>query len=66
MDMGRDSDLKSTFSNYFLWALAFQLLVMNLVFVAVGVGCIEYEPSHLHLYMAGTLAEVFGVIFVIT
>lgn len=40
---------------------------MNAVFIGVGIGCISYdEPSYLNLYMGGTLAEVFGVVLVIT
>lgn len=40
---------------------------MNAIFVATGIGCLRFQdPTHLNLFMGGTLAEVFGVVLVIT
>ena len=39
---------------------------MNIVFFGVGLEWLKFEEWSLNLYMAGTLAEVFGVILVIT
>ncbi len=39
---------------------------MNIVFICVGANYLNYEDYALHLYMGGTLAEVFGIVLVIT
>lgn len=61
-----DNKLKRHYGYGLLGVLGVQLLIMNLVFVAVGVGCIHYEEWALHLYVAGTLAEIFALVLVVT
>jgi hypothetical protein len=62
-----DTELKKLYARRFIWILVVQLLVMSAVFIAVGLGCLKYDDSTtLQLFMGGTLAEVFGVVFVIT
>lgn len=39
---------------------------MNLAFTAVGLKWMGFERYELELYLAGTLAEVFGIVLVIT
>lgn len=65
-DLKQDTSLKRLYANWFVGILAGQLLVMNCVFVAVGIGCLKFSEPVLQMYMAGTLAEVFGVVYVIT
>lgn len=65
-DKVADTKLRKLYAKFFIGILIGQLLLMNLVFIGVGVGCLGFEEYALHLYMGGTLAEVFGVVFVIT
>lgn len=66
-DQETDTGLKRLYGKGFILLLAFQLLAMNGVFVAVGMGLLKFQdPNHLSLFMGGTLAEVFGIVFVIT
>ncbi|MDR3429993.1 hypothetical protein [Silvimonas sp.] len=65
-DLIAETALKRFYAKWSMIGLAAQLLVMNLVFIGVGVQCLQFSDYILHLYMAGTLAECFGVVFVIT
>jgi hypothetical protein len=65
-DQQTDTELKRKYANNFFWLLVAQLIVMNCVFVFVGKGLLNYTEMTLNLYMGGTLAEVFGVVLVIT
>lgn len=65
-DKQSDRDLKRRYAKYFLFILAGQLVVMNSVFMAHGFGWLDYDKYVLHLYMGGTLLEIFGVVLVIT
>jgi hypothetical protein len=65
-DKATDTALKSLYAKVMLWILAAQLLTLNAVFIAAGLRCLAFDGSTLKLYMGGTLAEVFGVILVIT
>lgn len=65
-DRRTDTRLKKKYANSFFWLLVAQLIVMNLVLISVGLGYLNYTEIALNLYMGGTLAEVFGVVLVIT
>lgn len=65
-DLRTDTQLKRHYAYWFIGILIAQLLIMNLIFILVGVGKLTFADYVLHLYMGGTLAEVFGVVFVIT
>lgn len=66
-DQRADTSLKVLYAKRFIWILVGQLLLLNAVFIGVGLGCLQFsEPMHLNLFMGGTLAEVFGAVFVIT
>ncbi len=60
-------DLKKKYADWFIGILIVQLLIMNVVFILTGANVLTWiDPWYLRLYMSGTLAEVFGVVFVIT
>ena len=61
-----DRALKKSYAKWFIGILIGQLAIMNIVFILVGLGFLTYDKWSLNLYMGGTMAEVFGVIFVIT
>ncbi|MCG7563738.1 MULTISPECIES: hypothetical protein [unclassified Pseudoalteromonas] len=65
-DAESDRGLKQKYAWWFIGILVVQLFIMNLVLVLVGMDKLHFEEWTLNLYMAGTLAEVFGVILVIT
>lgn len=66
-DQRADTTLKVLYAKRFIWILVGQLALLNAVFIGVGLGCLHFsEPMHLNLFMGGTLAEVFGAVFVIT
>ena len=59
--------LKKTYGVCFLVILAFQLLIMNGVFIAVGMEKLTFKDNlTLQLYMGGTMTEVFGLVLVVT
>lgn len=63
----QDIGLKKRYANWFIGILIGQLLIMNLVFILTGAKVLTWEdPWYLRVYMGGTLAEVFGVVLVIT
>ena len=65
-DRQSDRTLKRSYANGFKLILIGQLLIMNAVFIAVGLGWLNFEGHVLELYLGGTLAEVFGIVIVIT
>lgn len=65
-DSKADRDLKKSYAKWFIYILIGQLAIMNVAFFCVGFGWLKFDEWSLNLYMGGTLAEVFGVIFVIT
>lgn len=65
-DFEAEIKLKKTYGIWFLFILAFQLLIMNGVFIATGVGRLKFTDLTLQLYMGGTLTEVFGLVLVVT
>ncbi|MBB1333820.1 MULTISPECIES: hypothetical protein [unclassified Pseudoalteromonas] len=65
-DSKADRELKKSYANWFIKILIGQLIVMNIVFFCVGFGWLAFDEWSLNLYMGSTLAEVFGVILVIT
>lgn len=58
--------LKRKYGHWALWFLAAQLVVMNAVFIAVGLGLLKFSEFVLQLYLGGTLLEVFGIVLVVT
>jgi hypothetical protein len=65
-DAESDRDLKEKYAKDFVRILVVQLVIMNCVFVLSGFKILEFEKWTLDLYMGGTLAEVFGIVLVIT
>ncbi|WP_432744822.1 hypothetical protein ABXJ76_05295 [Methylobacter sp. G7] len=66
-DQVADTELKKRYANWFIWILIGQLVAMNAIFIATGIDYLHFQdPTHLNLFMGGTLAEVFGVVLVIT
>ncbi len=66
-DQVADTGLKKRYANWFIWILIGQLTAMNAIFIATGIDYLHFQdPTHLNLFMGGTLAEVFGVVLVIT
>ncbi len=65
-DSEQDRSLKKKYAYWFVKILICQLIIMNLVFICVGVGKLHFETWSLNLYTSGTLAEVFGIVLVIT
>lgn len=61
-----DTKLKEMYAKWFIGIMIGQLLVMNIVFAAVGLGWLNFTQYIIHLYMGGTLTEVFGIVLVIT
>lgn len=68
-DKALDRELKEYYAKILITILIGQLVVMNIVFILTGIGLLKFSKWILELYMGGmggTLAEVFGVILVIT
>lgn len=65
-DRETDRELKTMYAKRFMWILIGQLVAMNIIFIFTGLGKLNFSHWALELYMGGTLAEVFGIVFVIT
>ena len=65
-DQETDTELKKVYAYRFIWILIGQLVVLNLVFIAIGLGYLKYSDFVINLFLGGTLLEVFGVVLVIT
>ncbi len=65
-DRVSDRQLKQRHATRFFWLLLAQLSVMNIVFVFTGIGWLEFPQYLMHLYMGGTLLQIFGVVLIIT
>jgi len=64
-DLKRDSWMKLGCSIFFGILLVLQLIMMNWIFLKVGKGDLAFKEYELHLYMTGTLAEVFFIVYII-
>ena len=62
----QDRDLKKMYATRFMWILVVQLVVMNIMFFLVGCKLLTFGDLVLDIYITGTLAQVFGVVLVIT
>lgn len=67
-DKDRETDraLKKTYACWVLGLLIGQLLLMNVVLVLTGLKILTFDEWLIKLYLSGTLAEVFGIVIVIT
>ena len=65
-DQQSNRGLKTKYAHWFIYILMGQLLIMNLVFILTGCNVLAFGSYVLELYLIGTLAEVFGIILVIT
>ncbi|MFZ7342908.1 hypothetical protein [Avibacterium volantium] len=65
-DKENDITLKSHYAYWLISVMIIQLIVMNRVFIDVGAGELKYDNYVLHLYITGTLLELFGLVLVIT
>ncbi|OAT16740.1 hypothetical protein M977_04527 [Buttiauxella gaviniae ATCC 51604] len=67
VDYEAEIKLKKSYGKWFLIILACQLLIMNAVFIAVGLSKLTFKDDlTLQLYMGGTMTEVFGLVLVVT
>lgn len=65
-DRAQDRDLKKLYAKRMIHVLISQLLIMNLIIIGVGFRWIYLENWVLSIFMSGTLAEVFGIVLIIT
>ncbi|HAX5210389.1 TPA: hypothetical protein JZG45_005366 [Escherichia coli] len=63
-DLKTDTKLKKMFAHWFIGILIGQLVVMNVVFILIGVGMLHFNDLTINLFMCGTMAEVFGIVAV--
>ncbi|MFC6276414.1 hypothetical protein [Psittacicella hinzii] len=61
-----DIQLKKKYAIGLILVMIVQLTIMNGVFIAVGLQKIKYEQYALHLYISGTLLELFGLVLIVT
>lgn len=65
LDQESDRQLKKRYAFWFLVILAVQLAVMNVVFICQGLGWVNFDEVTLRFYTTSTIAQVFGVVFII-
>ena len=61
-----DIALKRFYATGVFWILGIQIVLVDAVFIAKGIGCLTYSDYELHLFLSGTLLQVFGIVWVIT
>ena len=61
-----DIRLKNRYANFFIGILIGQLVLMNAFIFFHGFGFVTIDKLVLNIYMSGTLAEIFGIVTVIT
>lgn len=64
-DLREARSLRKWYARWFLGILAGQLIAVYLLFVLVGSEVLEIAPRTLEILIGGTLAETFGIVFVI-
>jgi len=64
-DKKANRELKKKYAHWFIYILIVQLVVMNCVFIAQGLGCLKFDEVTLRFYTTSTLIEVLGVIVII-
>lgn len=65
-DKQNDIRLKKHYGYGLIGVMIIQLIIMNWVFYRVGKGTLHYDNYSLHVYVTGTLLELFGLVLVIT
>ncbi|WJM82892.1 hypothetical protein [Pectobacterium brasiliense] len=63
-DLKTDTKLKKLFARWFIGILIGQLIAMNGIFICIGLKWLNFSDFVINLFMAGTLAEVFGIVLV--
>ena len=58
--------IKDFFAKHLMYAMLAQLVVLNVVVILHGCGLLQFSDYLLHVYIVGTLAELIGVILVIS
>jgi len=61
-----DRRLKKGYAKWIMVILIIQLLIMNIVFILTGFKLLVFDKYVIDIYLTGTLAEVFGIVLVIT
>lgn len=65
-DRRSDRSLRQKYAKDFFKLLVGQVAVLNVIVILCGLGWLTLSENVLQLYMGGTLAETFGVVYVIT
>lgn len=60
-----DISIKRVYSTILLIILAVQFIVLDLIFIFVGKGCLKYSDSSLNLFVTGGLLELIGLVTII-
>lgn len=65
-DSRLDRKLRGQYAYWMIGILIGQLLLLNVVFILSGSNVLSYSDLTIQIFMGATLAEIFGVIVVIT
>ncbi len=65
-DSRANRQLRKQYAEWFAIGLGIQLLIMNIIIILVGAGCLKLGDATLQIFMGGTLLEVFGIVSIIT
>lgn len=63
--INEDTSLKKTYAKILIFMLASELLVVNGVFICIGIGWLNYTEFSLNLFIVGTLGEILGLVTII-
>ena len=66
LDRESDRSLREKYARWFALILVVQLVAMNVILAFVGINVMKFDAVTLQIFMGGTFAEVFGIVFVIT
>jgi len=60
-----DTHLKKTYAKVLIFMLAMELLVINGIFIFIGIGWLNYTEVVLNIFIGATLLEILGLVTII-
>ena len=57
--------LRKEYASCFIWVLALQLVVINVIFVLIGCNILKYEQWTANLFIVSVFGEIVGIVSII-
>lgn len=60
-----ERNLRKGYATCFMWLLAVQLVIINVVFVLIGCNILQYEQWTVNLFIVSVFGEIVGIVLII-